>query len=43
MNVQALCEKGAILVDVRPEEQRFAEDGGEIPDSIAICRSVLEW
>ena len=42
-NLRLLCEQGAIVVDVRPKEQRFARDGGEIPDSIAICRSVLEW
>jgi rhodanese-related sulfurtransferase len=34
---------GAVIVDVRPEYQRYAEDGGEIANSLVVCRSVLEW
>jgi rhodanese-related sulfurtransferase/predicted metal-dependent enzyme (double-stranded beta helix superfamily) len=32
---------GAVLVDLRPSEERAAE--GEIPGAIAIGRNVLEW
>jgi rhodanese-related sulfurtransferase len=32
---------GAVLVDIRPLEQRIAE--GEVPGAIIIARNVLEW
>ena len=32
---------GAVLVDIRPLEQRIVE--GEIPGAIIIGRNVLEW
>jgi rhodanese-related sulfurtransferase len=34
-------ERGAIIVDIRPLEQR--EVDGEIPGSRVIARNVLEW
>jgi rhodanese-related sulfurtransferase len=34
-------QKGAILVDIRPEFQRRA--GGEIPGAIVVERNHLEW
>jgi rhodanese-related sulfurtransferase len=34
-------ERGAVLVDIRPESQR-AVDGG-IPGAVEIPRNVLEW
>lgn len=37
----ALLTDGAVLVDIRPLEQRIAE--GEIPGAIIIGRNVLEW
>lgn len=37
----ALRARGALLVDIRPEADRAAT--GEIPDSVAIERIVLEW
>ena len=32
---------GAVLVDIRPLEQRIVE--GEVPGAIIIGRNVLEW
>jgi len=37
----AAVTDGAILVDIRPLEQRIAE--GEVPGAIIIGRNVLEW
>jgi rhodanese-related sulfurtransferase len=37
----AALTAGAILVDIRPLEQRIAE--GEVPGAIIIGRNVLEW
>jgi rhodanese-related sulfurtransferase len=37
----ALQRDGAVLVDIRPSEQRRAH--GTIPHAIAIDRNVLEW
>lgn len=36
-----LLAAGALVVDIRPEHDRAAE--GEIPDSVAVERIVLEW
>ncbi len=33
--------RGAILVDIRPQAQRFRE--GEVPGALVIERNVLEW
>ena len=35
------CKAGAVIVDIRPIEQR-AQDG-ELPGAIVIDRNVLEW
>ncbi len=37
----AALTDGAVLVDIRPLEQRIVE--GEIPGAIVISRNVLEW
>jgi rhodanese-related sulfurtransferase len=37
----AVLTDGAVLVDIRPMEQRMAE--GEVPGAIIIGRNVLEW
>jgi rhodanese-related sulfurtransferase len=37
----AVLTDGAVLVDIRPSEQRMAE--GEVPGAIIIGRNVLEW
>ncbi len=37
----AVLTDGAVLVDIRPLEQRMAE--GEVPGAIVIGRNVLEW
>ena len=37
----AVLTDGAVLVDIRPSEQRIAE--GEVPGAIIIGRNVLEW
>jgi rhodanese-related sulfurtransferase len=34
-------EAGAVLVDIRPEQQRRAE--GEVPSALIVERNVLEW
>lgn len=39
--VPAELAAGAVLVDIRPLEQRSRD--GAIPGAIAICRNVLEW
>jgi rhodanese-related sulfurtransferase len=37
----AIAERGALLVDTRPEWQRRAE--GEVPGAILVERNHLEW
>ena len=37
----AVLTDGAVLVDIRPLEERIAE--GEVPGAIVIGRNVLEW
>jgi rhodanese-related sulfurtransferase len=36
-----MLERGALVIDIRPERNRAAE--GEIPGAIVIDRNVLEW
>jgi rhodanese-related sulfurtransferase len=36
-----LQERGALVIDIRPQSDRFAE--GEIPGSLTVERIVLEW
>jgi rhodanese-related sulfurtransferase len=38
---QAAMQRGALLVDIRPVEQRTAH--GEIPGAHQVDRNVLEW
>lgn len=40
-NAQAATQRGALLVDIRPEFQRRRD--GEIPHAIIIERNHLEW
>jgi rhodanese-related sulfurtransferase len=35
------CERGALLVDIRPIAQRAVD--GDIPGAVVIDRNVLEW
>ena len=37
----AVRERGAVVVDTRPEAQRRAE--GELPGALLVERNVLEW
>ncbi|HUR23534.1 MAG TPA: rhodanese-like domain-containing protein [Acidimicrobiales bacterium] len=37
----ALLDAGALIVDIRPSEQR--ERDGELPGAVVIDRNVLEW
>jgi rhodanese-related sulfurtransferase len=37
----AAMRDGAILVDIRPEQQRLAE--GSVPGALVVERNVLEW
>ncbi|HZP27794.1 MAG TPA: rhodanese-like domain-containing protein [Acidimicrobiia bacterium] len=37
----AACARGALLVDIRPVEQRRAD--GRIPGALVVDRNVLEW
>jgi len=37
----AILTDGAVLVDIRPLEQRIGE--GEVPGAVIIGRNVLEW
>lgn len=37
----AAMREGAILVDIRPREQRLAE--GSVPGALVVERNVLEW
>jgi rhodanese-related sulfurtransferase len=39
--LDALVAKGALVVDIRPSEQR--ERDGELPGALVIDRNVLEW
>jgi rhodanese-related sulfurtransferase len=39
--VPAALDRGALLVDIRPQAQRTGE--GEVPDALIIERNVLEW
>jgi rhodanese-related sulfurtransferase len=34
-------KRGAVLVDIRPQAQRFRE--GELPGALVVERNVLEW
>jgi rhodanese-related sulfurtransferase len=36
-----LCDDGALLVDIRPIEQRHPD--GEVPGALVIDRNVFEW
>src|SRR3954468_17258236 len=40
-DVPAAIERGALLVDIRPQAQRERE--GEVPAALVIERNVLEW
>ena len=40
-DVPAALDRGAILVDIRPQAQRDRE--GEVPAALVIERNVLEW
>src|ERR1700752_83474 len=40
-DVPAALERGAVLVDIRPQAQRDGE--GHIPAALVIERNVLEW
>jgi rhodanese-related sulfurtransferase len=39
--VPAALDRGAVLVDIRPKEQRDRE--GSVPAALVIERNVLEW
>src|SRR6185295_19149464 len=39
--VPAALERGAVLVDIRPQAQRDHE--GDVPAALVIERNVLEW
>jgi rhodanese-related sulfurtransferase len=39
--VPAALERGAVLVDIRPQAQRDRE--GHVPAALVIERNVLEW
>jgi len=39
--VPAALQRGAVLVDIRPQAQRDRE--GHVPDALVIERNVLEW
>lgn len=39
--VLAAVNKGAVLVDIRSDEQRAAD--GLVPDAVHVPRNVLEW
>ena len=40
-DVPAVLERGALLVDIRPQAQREREGG--VPTALVIERNVLEW
>lgn len=37
----AVAQQGAVLVDIRPADQRAAE--GDVPGALVVPRNVLEW
>lgn len=39
--VPAALERGAVLVDIRPQAQRNRE--GDVPGAVLVERNVLEW
>lgn len=39
--VPEALRRGAVLVDIRPQEQRSRE--GEVPGALVVDRNVLEW
>ena len=39
--VPGAVRRGAVLIDIRPQAQRFRE--GEVPGALVIERNVLEW
>ncbi|HKP41647.1 rhodanese-like domain-containing protein [Mycobacterium sp.] len=39
--VPAALERGAVLVDIRPQAQRNRE--GDVPGALLVERNVLEW
>ena len=41
LEVYAAQQAGAVLVDIRPDENRLAE--GVIPGAVVLHRNVLEW
>jgi rhodanese-related sulfurtransferase len=41
LEVPDALRRGAVLVDIRPQAQRFRE--GEVPGALVIERNVLEW
>lgn len=41
VDVPAALDRGAVLVDIRPQAQRARE--GEVPGALVIERNVLEW
>jgi len=41
VDVPEALDRGAVLVDIRPQAQRTAE--GEVPAALVIERNVLEW
>lgn len=40
-DLAAVHAAGALVVDIRPSEQRHRD--GELPDAVVIDRNVLEW
>jgi rhodanese-related sulfurtransferase len=40
-DVPAALQRGAVLIDIRPQAQRDRE--GHVPDALVIERNVLEW
>jgi rhodanese-related sulfurtransferase len=40
-DLPALMARGALIVDIRPVEQRSRD--GELPGSVVVDRNVLEW
>src|SRR3954452_2927514 len=40
-DVPAALERGALLVDIRPQAQRNRE--GDVPAALVVERNVLEW
>ena len=40
-DVPAALQRGAVLIDIRPQAQRDRE--GRVPDALVIERNVLEW